>query len=791
MAYAGKSIAGRKNPALAAGKGRFAGDVQPAGAHWLVFVRSPFANARIESIDVDEALEVDGVVGVLTGHDLAESTTALHVSSDPETRGKKSLSYYALPTEYVRFAGQVVAAVVARDRFAAHQAAELVDVDYEDFPVVSDPESALEPDSPCAVVEWEDNRLYEKQFHAGDAETAIAGAHGRVAGRASVQRHLPAPIEPRSYVAEWDRFAEKLTVWSSTQMPHTARTVLANVLSLPSPNVRVIQPDVGGGFGTKSPATSEEITVAFAAKKYDCPVRWVEERMEYFQGCGHARETFFEFEAGYSEDGVIDGLKVRVVADIGFPITAWVQSFVTAYCLPAAYQVPDCSIELVSVTTNKCFWAGYRGFGKEVASFLMDRVLDRIADATGVERAKVRLRNFVPSDAFPYSQVSGAVLDSGNYPKAMRRLIEIVDVPAFRQEQVAARAEGRRIGLGFGFELTPEGCSMPHNIVLQGWDGTTVRMDPLGHTTVLTGVTSPGSGNETGIAQIVADTIGVPLDTVHVVQGDTDRCPYGLGNFSSRSLMIGGSAALMAAGDIRDKLFEVAGKMLEVAAEDLEAAEGVISVKGAPTKSVPIRAAAGLIYTHAFGPETEDVEPGLESTRYFRIGNVYHQPEKQGRFSTYPTWPYLACAMVVEVDEETGFVKPLRYYGVHDCGKIINPLLVDAQIHGGVAQGIGAALHERLVYDENGQLLTATFMDYTIPTAVELPPQIELEHQETPSPATPLGTKGAGESGIAGPMSAVASAVEDAFSDRKIQLMDLPVSPDRVWGALQSSKADA
>ena len=483
--------------------------------------------------------------------------------------------------------------------------------------------------------------------------------------------------------------------------------------------------------------------------------------------------------------------RVRVIGDVGWPAGAWVQNFVTTYRIPTAYRVADCVVELTSVATNKCFWGGYRGFGKEAASFLMERVLDRIADATGVDRYEVRQRNFIQPEEFPYSQVSGAMLDSGDYPNAMRRVRELVDVDAFRSEQARAREDGRHLGLGFGFELTPEGCSMPQNSVLQGYDGATVRVLPSGEVTVLTGVTSPGSGNETGIAQIVADTLGVALADVRVVQGDTDSCPYGLGNFSSRSLMIGGSAAQLAAQELHEKLLVVAGKSLEVAPADLEAEDGEIRVRGAPSRSISVREVARLILTHAFGPEASEVEPGLESTRYFRIGNVYHQPEVQGRFSTYPTWPYMASAAVVEVDPQTGLVKVLRYVGVHDCGKVVNPLLVNANLHGGIAQGLGGALYERLVYDEGGQLLTATLMDYTVPTAVEMPPELALEHLETPSPATPLGTKGADESGVTAPLGAVASAIEDALPELPLALMETPLTPERVWKAIQEANRSA
>jgi carbon-monoxide dehydrogenase large subunit len=417
----------------------------------------------------------------------------------------------------------------------------------------------------------------------------------------------------------------------------------------------------------------------------------------------------------------------------------------------------------------------------------MDRVLDRISDATGISRVDVRFRNFIPADAFPYSQVSGALLDSGNYKGAMDKLLTVVSLDGFRREQEMARSKGRLLGIGFGFEVTPEGCSMPNNDMLQGWDGVTVRIDPMGRVTVLTGVTSPGSGNETGISQIVADTLGVNIDTINVVQGDTDRCPYGLGNFSSRSLMIGGSAALLAAQDIREKLFKVAGTLMQVDPGELEAEDGEIFVSVEPEKKIPVKQVARTIYRSAFDAVMEGIEPGLETTRYFRIGNVCHQPEIQGRFNPYPTWPFMASAAIVEVDPDSGFVKVLKYFGVHDCGKVINPTLVDANSHGAIAQGIGGTLYEELIYDDDCQLLTTTLMDYTLPTAVEMPSDIILDHQETPTDATPLGTKGAGESGVAATMSAVTSAVEDALGASAPALMDLPLKPHRVWRALREA----
>jgi carbon-monoxide dehydrogenase large subunit len=365
----------------------------------------------------------------------------------------------------------------------------------------------------------------------------------------------------------------------------------------------------------------------------------------------------------------------------------------------------------------------------------------------------------------------------------MRRVAEMIDGVSFRKEQAEARRAGRYLGLGFGFELTPEGCSLPNSTLLSGYDGATVRVSPTGMVTVLTGVTSPGSGNETGIAQIVADTLGVSIDRVRVIQGDTQICPYGLGNYSSRSLMIGGSAARVAAMQIREKMLRVAANALEVSAEDLDAEDNRIFLKGAPTRGIDVEEVASLVYRHVYGPEASDVEPGLEATRYYRIDNVYHQPEVQGRFSAYPTWPYAACAAVVEVDVDTGLVKVLRFAAVHDSGPIINPTLANANLHGGIVQGLGGALYENMVYDEDGQLKTATLMDYTLPTAMEVP-ILMLDHQSTPSPFTLLGSKGVGESGVAGPLGAVASAIEDALPHLKLSLMETPLTPARLWHAM-------
>ncbi len=789
MKYIGRSVPGMTNRVLASGHGTYVGDVQLPGICALALLRSPYAHARIVAIDTSKAESLPGVLTVVTGAEIRQATNPVPATVDAAWYGGKGVSVYALPTERVRYVGEAIAAVVAEDRYTANRAVELIDVAYEELPAVTDPEQALLPGSALVEPSWGDNVMIHREFLHGDPEQALRVADGVVRGVAKAHRYVAAPLEPRAYAASFDPFTENLTVWASTQNPHPLRVYLSQALGVAETSIRVIQPDVGGGFGEKVPTFPEEVLVPYLARKLKRPVKWIEERTEHFLAGGHAREEKMEFEAAYRKDGQVAGLKVRIVADVGAPATfcGWAMSYVTAYCIPAAYKIPDCHVELFTVVTNKCPWNGYRAFGKEAASFLMDRIMDRVADATGIDRAEVRLRNFIPPDEFPFSQVSGAMLDSGDYPKALRRVLEIAGVERFPEEQAEARRQGRYLGLGVGFELTPEGCSLPGSTMISGYDGATVRVAPSGKVTVLTGVTSPGSGNETGIAQIVADTLGVPIADVKVVQGDTETCPYGLGNYSSRSLMIGGSAAQIAATEIREKLFRVAANALEVSPADLDAEDGRIYVKGAPTRSMELKQVTDLVYRHAFEGGAKAQEPGLEATRYFRIGNVYHQPDVDGRMSPYPTWPYAAAVAVVDVDPDTGIVKVLRFAVVHDSGPIVNPLLAQGQMLGGIAQGIGGAMYENMVYDSEGQLRTATLMDYTLPTAIEMPP-CTIEHQATPSPFTPLGVKGVGESGVAAPLGAIASAIENAVPHLKLALMETPLMPERVWRAIQDAR---
>jgi carbon-monoxide dehydrogenase large subunit len=789
VSYVGESIPMMTSTQLVAGKGTFVDDVQLPGMTYMAVLRSPYASALIRSIDASEAESLPGVICVITGDEIKEKTNAIPETYDTAAVGAKGVDWYALCIERARYVGEAVAAVIAEDRFTAYEALDLIDVDYEELPAVSDAAEAIKPGSPLVEPEWGDNVMASRDIRLGDPDAAFAEADGIVEGVVKSARITGAAIEPRGCLATYDPYKGKLTFWDSTQAPHPVRMYLAKTLGVPDTSIHVIQPNVGGAFGLKLPTFQEEPLCAYASMKIGRPVKWIESRSENLLTGGHARDTSFTYKVAYKNDGEITGIKLDVLADIGVPsaLCGWGMSFVTWYCLPCVYKCANSETHLRSVVTNKCPWNAYRGYGKDAASMLMERIMDRIAKATGIDRAQVRFRNFVQPEEFPYPQVSGAMLDSGDYPAVLQKLLDMVDYEGFPKLQAEARAEGRRIGLGIAMELTPEGCSMPGSLMLNGTDSTEVRVTPEGNVIVLTGVTSPGSGNETGIAQIVAAGLHCDISRVSVIQGDTESCPWGFGNYSSRSIMIGGSAGHLAAEDIHQKMLTIAANMLEVAPEDVVASRETFDVRGAGRRGVTFESVAREVYSNPHGVNMDGIEPMLQAVRQFKQGNVYHQPETQGRFSAYPAWPYGAAAAVVEVDEQTGHVKILRYCLIEDAGTIVNPLLVNANLHGGIAQGIGGAMYERLAYDSEGQPLTATFMDYTLPTAVEVP-NIELGHQVTPAPFTPLGTKGVGESGVGGALGSLCSAIEDALPEYDLDLRELPLTPNAIWSAIEGAK---
>jgi aerobic carbon-monoxide dehydrogenase large subunit len=752
----------------------------PRLAHCAI-LRSPVPHARIVSIDVDRARVAPGVRAVLTARDAVDAAGPMPHVFDPVNVGGNTAVFHCLPVEEVRWAGQPIAAVAADTLAAAQAAVELIDLRLQELPFVLDAHEALAPDAPRVFSDWTANQVGSYHWTEGDPERRLAHAAHVIRDEVAIQRYYCAPMETRGYVADWKR--GQLTVHASCQMPHPMRSHLATVLGMPENRIRVIAPTVGGGFGHKFHGFEEEIIVALLSRSAGTAVKWLETRADSM--LVGAREFSYEMALGVEEDGSIVAFTARILGNIGAlgPWGGWCMTFPAAMTLPGPYRIKDYDVETVPVVTNKAPWSGARGYGKEAAALALERMVDLAAERIGMDPAEIRRRNFIPPDEFPY-WTAGKRLDSGDYPGALDQVLELADYAGLRVEQARARAEGRLFGVGVGFEVCPEGADFAGSF-FRGFDTSTVRVDPSGSVTVLTGVTSPGSGSESGIALLVAEALGVPFSAVEVRQGDTESSPYGFGNFSSRALTTGGGSAVLAAGEVRDRMARVAGLMLDAPPESLRFAAGAITVSDEPERTIAFAAVADQVYRRA-QPLGGEVYPQLEATRSDGPGNYQWIPDEQGRMSMYPSFPFSAHVSVVEIDPETGVVRVREHCTVDDCGVVVNHVLVESQIHGAIAMGIGGALWEHVRYDDEGRLSTATFKQYLMPRAPDLP-SFRLGSQVTPSPFTSLGTKGAGESGVGGTLAAVANAVNDALAPRGVRIHEMPLSPIRILAALRET----
>jgi carbon-monoxide dehydrogenase large subunit len=767
------------------GRVTFANDISIPGVLHVAIVRSPHPHARIVSVDLDAASAHPGFVTALTGAEAAETVDPIPHALDPAGLGGNHADVRCLALHKVVYAGEPVVAVVAATQGDARAAASSVAVEYEQLPFVLDAEQALEAGAPVLYESWGTNVVIGGSVGPDDFDEIALNADCVLEGELRVHRGTSAPIEPRCYIAEWDRRDELLTFTGTTQNPHPLRSTLAAALKLPERQIRVVAPRQGGSFGLKMYAHPEEILVCVLARRLGRPVKWVEDRRECM--LAGAREQTHRFQVAFDRDGRVRALRDRAISDHGAvaPGHGWGMGFVNALAIPTGYAIEHCRVQYTVVATNKAPWIGVRPFGKDIAALVSERVMELVAEATGLDPAEVRRRNFVPADAFPYVTSSGLELDSGNYAGLLDKALDRLGYAGVRAEQEAGRAEGRLLGIGIGFELTPEGGDIPGALV-GGSDTTTVKMDPSGLVTVLTGVTSPGGGNDTGIAQVVADELGVELAAITVVQGDSSLCPYGFGNISSRSLVAGGGAAALAAGDIAERLRTVAASMLHAETSEIAIRGGMATVVGDSERAVPVPAVAHAVYTlgYILGAGTD---PSLESTRTYRPSNIRHLPDEKGRIQPFSTFPNALHVAVVEVDPETGVVVLQRHVVAHDCGTIVNPMLVDGQVRGGVAMGAGAALGEELSFADDGSLVADGFKTYLMLRASDLPP-IELEHQVTPSPFSFLGAKGAGEAGFAGALAAVFNAVNDAIRPLGARLDATPASAPNVLAAINNAR---
>ena len=788
FALSGKMVGAQvrrvEDPRVLLGKTQYVDDLDLPNSLALAFVRSPYAHARIVSIDVDTAQNQPGVQLVLTGADIAEAIKPLRVEYEPaKAPTHKPCDWPVLAQEKVRFVGEAVAAVVATDRYVAEDGAGLIDVEYEPLVPVSDVEQALAADTPLVHEEWGDNVMQTLQAEIGDVAKAFQEADCVVSERLTTGRHMALPMETRGCVASFEPATDTLTVWSSTQVPHVLRSHIALVLDFPEHHIRVVAPDVGGGFGQKGHLFPEEAVAAYLARRLGRPVKWIEDRRENLSASLHAKQQAVQAELAVRQDGTILGIRGRFIGDVGaYSEYPWGSAFEAGHAassMPGPYKTPAFSFEAVSVATNKTTIGVYRGVGLPIGVLTMERLMDLAAQKLGLDPAEIRLRNMIRKEEHPYTTIIGAEVESGSHRESLQKALDILGYQECRAEQQRARAQGRYLGIGIGCYLegtAPSSAAFASmGLNLGGYESATMRMDVAGKVTVLVGTHSHGQSHETTLAQVAADELGVSLADVKIIEGDTNAVPYGMGTWGSRSAVTGGGAISRASEKLRNKILRIASRLTEVPDDDLELAEGMIRRKADATPLMPIKELAHRVLVQA-GSLPPDEEPGLDATAH------YEPPP-----STHANATHIA---LVEVDSDTGKVTLLRYIVVEDCGTIINPTVVDGQIQGGVAQGIGTALYEHALYDENGQFLTGTLMDYLIPTAIDIP-QVEIGHIESPSPHTPHGIKGVGEGGAIAPPAAIANAVADALAPFDVRVDAIPLTPERVLGWIEQRQAAA
>ena len=774
--YFGAPVTRNEDPRLLAGQALFVDDVELPGLLHAAFYRSPYAHARIKRVDVSRALARPGVIAAYTAADLGDywQPGPLLVPPPPVAGIVfNARTQVPLAKDKVRHAGESIVLVIAESRYIAEDAMQDIDVEFEPLPAVVDLEQALAPGAALVHADVGSNVAAHVIQRKGDYAAAKQQAHLVVRRRFHYDHGASAPIETRGVVAQWDARAGKLTVWDTTQAPVVIRNGLAAMLKLNEKQVRVIAPFIGGGFGPKIMMFyPEEVLVPWAALQLNRPVKWIEDRAEHFYATTNERNQVHDAEIAVSKDGRIIGIHDVFLHDAGaydpYGLTVPLNSQCT---LLGVYHVPHYYSEFTAVFTTKTIVTPYRGAGRQHGVFVMERLLDLAAAALGIDGNEIRRRNFIAPDAFPYNNeiiyqdFAPLIYDSGNYAPILEKALELIGYKKFIAEvQPAARAAGRQLGIGVVCYVEGTGIGP--------YEGARVQVQASGKVSVATGIGTQGQGHFTSLAQLAADQVGVDVRDVEVVTGDTDQFYWGAGTFASRGAVVAGNAVNEAAKDVRRKILKLAGEIFECAEDDLEIADGAVHVRGVPANSISL----GTLAQRANplrGAVKPGTEPGLESTNYFG-------PERGATASG-------AHAMILEVDPETMLVEVQKYVVVHDCGEVINPLILDAQVVGGVAQGIGNAFYEQLIYDENGQLVNGSFIDYLLPTALDVP-SVTVAHQVTPSPLNPLGVKGAGEAGAIPVGALFAQAVENALAGSGLEVLEIPLSPNRLWELVEAAK---
>jgi carbon-monoxide dehydrogenase large subunit len=771
MALVGAEVKRKEDPRLITGRSAYVADIAMPGLHFVAFVRSPHAHARIRRIDTTAAARLPGVRLVLTGQDLRGHCAPLPVggsssegggSANPDNVGR---GHYPLSTGVVRHVGEAVAAVVAASEEAAVDAAAAVAVDWEPLPAVADPFAAMAPGAPQLFADAPGNIEHVKDVKAGDPDGAFARAHRVIKQRMVSQRLAGITLEPRAALAAPDPLSGGIVVWDTNQAPHSLRNDIAGALGLPQNMVRVIAPEVGGGFGVKFGLYPEDATLAVIAHRDRIPVRWTETRHEHMTSTTHGRAQVTDLEAAVERDGTITALRMRVTADVGaYPIFTFIPEL-TLFMGIGVYHVKNIDLRATCVFTNSTSVAAYRGAGRPEAAYYLERFMDIIAAELGLAPEEVRRKNFIPPTAFPYAAPTGQNYDSGEYDRALTKALDLVRLKVVRDEQKQRRERGDRKLLGVGMACYVEMCGFGP------FESAVVRVEPGGTVTAYTGTSAHGQGHETTFAQIIADHLGVSFDQIVVRHGDTLNTPMGNGTGGSRSLAVGGSAILRAADAVQGQARRIAAVMLEAAPEDVVMEGGRYHVRGAPAKTLSLAEIAAKAYGGELPP---DIPSGLEATDFFRPPQL--------------VYPFGAHVAVVEVDRDIGTVTVRDFVAVDDCGVRISPTLVRGQVHGGLAQGIAQALLEEVVYDGTGQLLTGTLMDYAVPRADDLPSFV-TDQTVTPTPHNPMGAKGIGEAATIGSTPAIVNAVVDALRPLGVKHLDMPLRGERVWRAMSRDGA--
>lgn len=773
----GSAIERGEDVPLLRGEGDYTADISLQNMAHLAIRRSDHAHARIKAVGTSEAEAMDGVAGVYTGEDVVESGVPNTIPTAWDLPGLVQPQYRMLATDKVRHEGTAVAVVVAETPHTAHEALEQIDVEYESLEHATDPVEAVERDIPPVHDEAEDNVAFDFKFGDADATDDAFADADRTAGVDLRQpRIIPNAMEPRAALADWDDATEKLRLWMTSQNPHLHRMLLsAGTLGLPENNIQVIAPEVGGGFGSKIYHYPDEAVTAWCSMQLKRPVKWQATRSESYLTDCHGRDHVTSGEIALDDDGTIRGVRVETHAGLGAQLSQFgtaTPSYLYATILSGQYAIPTIHCRVIGTFTNTTPVDAYRGAGRAEGIYVIERLVDRAAQELGMDPVELRRRNLIPSDEFPFETAAALVYDSGEYERAMDVALDHIDYDELRERQRELRDEGRYLGIGIAnfvesAGLSPSGLAGDLGAQAGGWECSIVRFNSTGSVTILAGTADQGQGHRTTYAQIAAEELGVPLDDINVVEGDTDQIPQGMGTYGSRSASVGGGSIARGAREVREKARRIAAHQLEASVDDIEFEEGEFRVSGAPDRMLHIQTIAHEAYLGHDLPEGMD--PGLEETNFYDPENF-----------TYPFGTHVA---VVEVDPETGEIDIERYVAVDDCGEIINPMIVEGQVHGGIAQGIGAALYEGAAYDEEGHLQTRRMDEYAIPHSTHLP-EFETDSTVTPSPHNPIGVKGVGESATIAATPTIVSAVVDALDPFGVEHLDMPVTPESIWRAM-------